>query len=76
MRAENTKWIAYRRNKDDLLGILKYTGPTSNAIEALQRSWEKFGRPTGLTYVIVQGGFVDALCEAAKLKKIENRKDS
>jgi len=69
MKAKNTQWIAYRRHQDDLLGILEYTGPTSKAVEALQRSWEKFGRPTGLTYVVVQGGLVDALCESAELKK-------
>jgi len=67
MKAENTKWIVYRRHRDDLTGVLRFSGSVDKAVEALQRSWACFNPKTGLSYRVITGGLIDALCESRKI---------
>lgn len=66
MKASNQRWLVYRRHHDGLKGVVSFDGPVSRAVEALQRSWADVGRPTGLSYTVIVGGLVDALCESTE----------
>jgi hypothetical protein len=61
------KYVVIRVHHNDakeIVGPLKGK-PTHIIVEAFQRGLAKRGKPTGLTYKVVEGSLVDALIETA-----------